>query len=840
MRLLVVLVVMFSSLGVAAENIALLPSTVVIANSENAPRQVATNAVDGFPLGFPTDPTREWAATNNAFPSSAGGVGAFIELSWPEGYVVSQVSLWDRPNTSDRVLSGTLLFSDGSTVNVGALNNTASSPTVLDFSARTVTSVRFTVTGISGSTNNVGLAEIAVEGVLAQNVAPNADAGPNQSVEEGDNVTLNGSNSSDANNDPLTFLWTQSSGTPVSLSSQTSSNPSFTAPNGINDPIDLVFNLQVSDGSEVDNDSVTVTVNPEGQVQDPTNIALLSSVVVTANAENLPNQAAVKAVNGVAQGFPVDSTQEWAATNNGFPTPDGGTDAWIELSWPNSFLVDQVRLWDRPNTADQVRGGRLVFSDGSFQTVGVLPNNGATPLSITFAPRVINSVRFEIDQIGSNTNNVGLAEFEVIGVVAGNVGPVANAGADQSVGENETVNLNGSQSFDPNQDPISFSWQQIAGPSISLSGASSATPSFVSPGSVNGSAQITLRLTVSDGNSSDTDTVTVTVSDQQVPQNIALLPSVVVSANAENLPNQAAIKAVNGVAQGFPVDSTQEWAATNNPFPSSDGGTGAFLRLDWPSAFTVSQVSLWDRPNTADRVTGGTLTFSDGSSVPVGALPNNGATPTIVNFSPRNTEWVRFDVDQVSGSTNNVGLAEMAVQGFPAGNIAPVANAGPNQSVAQGASVNLNGNGSSDANEDPLNFTWTQTSGISVSLSGAGTATPSFTAPSGLSSNEVLVFNLAVSDGQLSDNDSVSITVQAGGGSGDFADAGNDQIARQGVSVELTGANTSEPGPLSFSWQQIGGQSVSITNSNSQNAQITTPSGASTNQTLTSVSIQTP
>src|SRR3989304_5363553 len=45
------------------------------------------------------------------------------------------------------------------------------------------------------------------------------------------------------------------------------------------------------------------------------------------------------------------------------------------------------------------------------------------------------------------------------------------------------------------------------------------------------------------------------------------------------------------------------------------------------------------------------------------------------------------------------------------GNQAPIANAGPDQTVNEGALVNLNGSGSSDPNLDPLTFSWTQTAG---------------------------------------------------------------------------------------------------------------------------------
>jgi len=56
-------------------------------------------------------------------------------------------------------------------------------------------------------------------------------------------VTLNGSGSHDPNGDPLTYLWTQTGGTPVTLSNPTAVNPSFKAP----EAHDLDFSLVVTD-----------------------------------------------------------------------------------------------------------------------------------------------------------------------------------------------------------------------------------------------------------------------------------------------------------------------------------------------------------------------------------------------------------------------------------------------------------------------------------------------------------------------------------------------------------------------------------------------------------------
>ena len=92
-------------------------------------------------------------------------------------------------------------------------------------------------------------------------------------------------------------------------------------------------------------------------------------------------------------------------------------------------------------------------------------------------------------------------------------------------------------------------------------------------------------------------------------------------------------------------------------------------------------------------------------------------------------------------------------------NVAPTADAGGDQTVASGATVNLDGTGSADSDGTIDAFAWTQTSGPAVTLTGANTATPSFTAPTGPAT---LTFELTVTDNEgATGTDSVTVNVNA-------------------------------------------------------------------------------
>ena len=142
------------------------------------------------------------------------------------------------------------------------------------------------------------------------------------------------------------------------------------------------------------------------------------------------------------------------------------------------------------------------------------------------------------------------------------------------------------------------------------------------------------------------------------------------------------------------------------------------------------------------------------------------------------------------------------------GNQAPIADAGPNQSVAAASTVTLSGSGSYDPDGDPITFVWSfDTVPVSSSLAGeggfginaSGDSSSSFS-PDALGT---YVISLTVTDGlgnkSLPDRTLVEVIT----GDAPVANAGLDQTTHTGVAVSLDGAESYDPmgRDLSYSWE---------------------------------------
>ena len=127
------------------------------------------------------------------------------------------------------------------------------------------------------------------------NRPPNADAGVDQEEEEGELVTLIGSNSDDPDGDNLSYQWDQIAGPPVTLlPDPTADNPTFTAPFVASAGLSFTFELTVTDTSGLRaTDTTIVNVTsilpsanqpPEAVVGD--NQTVDEDITVTLNGSN--------------------------------------------------------------------------------------------------------------------------------------------------------------------------------------------------------------------------------------------------------------------------------------------------------------------------------------------------------------------------------------------------------------------------------------------------------------------------------------------------------------------------------------------------------------------------
>jgi len=94
----------------------------------------------------------------------------------------------------------------------------------------------------------------------------------------------------------------------------------------------------------------------------------------------------------------------------------------------------------------------------------------------------------------------------------GNSSPVADAGPNQTI-QAGTATLNGSGSYDPDGDTLTYQWTQISGPNVSITGQNTATATFPAGAGLTYS----FRLTVKDpGGLQGTSSTTVTVGNPNI------------------------------------------------------------------------------------------------------------------------------------------------------------------------------------------------------------------------------------------------------------------------------------------------------------------------------------
>ncbi|HEY0974574.1 MAG TPA: PKD domain-containing protein [Solimonas sp.] len=354
--------------------------------------------------------------------------------------------------------------------------------------------------------------------------------------------------------------------------------------------------------------------------------------------------------------------------------------------------------------------------------------------------------------------------------------PVASAGADRSVLAGSEVVLDGSASRDADGQIVGYDWTQAAGTPVSLRDANRVRASFTAPAV---GAPVTLRfsLQVTDDQGA-TASATVAIDVRPRPDTPNLTPV------ADAGPDQSVLSGAAVTLAGTASDPdgtivTQAWTQTGGPEVALSGADGASPRFTAPTV-------------TATTVLRFRYTVTD----------NGGATAS---------DEVNVAVSPVSG------------------NRPPVANAGADQTVDEGAVVTLDGSASADPDGSVVAYAWTQVAGPTVALSDAAAVRPQFTAPA-VDVDTELRFSLQVTDnaGAVSAADDVRVIVRNtdGGNRPPVADAGADQAVNEGSAVTLDGSASSDPeaGALTYAWTQRSGPTVTLEDASTARARFTAPS----------------
>jgi hypothetical protein len=269
------------------------------------------------------------------------------------------------------------------------------------------------------------------------NQDPVARAGSNQTVHIGTPVTLDGSGSSDPdNNTPLSYAWSfvsRPGGSAAVLANANTSMPSFT-PDAVGD---FILQLIVTDSRGAASAPATVTIS----------------------------------------------------TSNSPPIADAGPDQAITLVGTTVHLNGSTS-YDPDGDPFTYAWSLVLRPSGSAATLA-----GAT----TAMPSFVADVRGDyVAQLVVTDSFGATSSADQVTISYNNIKPVANGGVNQSVFVGQLVTLDGTASSDANHDPLTYHWtltSMPAGSGAVLVNPTSSHPTFVA----DMSGTFVISLVVDDG-----------------------------------------------------------------------------------------------------------------------------------------------------------------------------------------------------------------------------------------------------------------------------------------------------------------------------------------------------
>jgi len=614
----------------------------------------------------------------------------------------------------------------------------------------------------------------------------------------------------DADGNNLDFVWIQIDGEPVVLSSNTAKNPQFMAPEVKNGEIKvLTFQVTVTDPEgATDSDMVEIVVNPVNHAP-----------VVSAGRDKIifPSINAITLV-----GSAVDADD------------DELTYMWEQIDGP------QIELVNTDLRYLTIVSPSVDFSNFDPMTFKLTADDG-------------------FGGIGSDTATVypynALLSNRLISIDAGPLQTVRE-------GELVTMDVTGETS---NGKPISYSWAQLLGTSVTLDSYVGDQVHFTAPDLIDDSNPELLSFQVtgySEGNGWASDIALVKVipfngppiadagPDQTVPQNVFVN---LVGKGTD--PEDSKLKFQWSQVSGTPVTlhtRTLQEVYFVSPFIDGDSEDLVFqLRVtdsdgNYDTDDVTVTVSKQNHPPKANagpdrRVIGGTEVTITG----VGIDPDG--DPLTYSWKQLSGDKVTFDgtnaaitftaPEVVSGETKRVILqltvtdtlnqsdSDRVTLLVVAPNNKPIVDAGPDQTLDENTLGSVFCS-AFDVENDPLTYMWTSASSDLVLDDPTNPAT-TFTAPSVVQSKQV-VLTCTVSDGLFTVSDSLTLTIQNTLSLPIVADAGPDQIVNEEVKITLDGSDSFDPEGqvLHYAWTQTSGEAVTISTADSVKASFTSPTVA--------------
>lgn len=377
---------------------------------------------------------------------------------------------------------------------------------------------------------------IAILDGKVSNTAPVANAGPDQSNKaEAVTVTLNGAASSDADGNSLTYSWSQTVGTAVTLSSSTAVQPTFTSPD-VSANETLRFSLTVNDGtanSAADTVDIGINAKPTANAQslstalnvaraitvagsDPNSEALSFAIVANpsygALSGTLPtitytpntnfagaDSFSFRATDGI-QNSDTASISLSVGSNNQIPTANAGVDQTLNPSVAASASLSGVLSSDPDGSPityswSQISGpGTVVFSGGNWPT-------GSAPVFSTAIKSGTYVFRLTVNDglVNSNPDDVNITITNIAPVAALSVQGVTLSSGSYGVYPGDQVTLTAAGSSDLNNQALSYTHSKTSGPAVPTLLSNGPTATFMAPTGWPSGTLITFNVLVSDG-----------------------------------------------------------------------------------------------------------------------------------------------------------------------------------------------------------------------------------------------------------------------------------------------------------------------------------------------------